>query len=79
MEKKKRDLSIDIAKGLLGIFVIFGHLFGGIPGVQAVMHPLLLPSFFMLSGLMIRLTKETEKPFSMIALKRTTGCWRARD
>ena len=71
MEQKKRDVSIDIAKGILGILVIFGHMFGGMTGVQAVMHPLLLPSFFMISGLMMRMTGEAKRPFPGILLKRT--------
>ena len=73
MEQKKRDVSIDIAKGILGILVIFGHMFGGMTGVQTVMHPLLLPSFFMISGLMMRMTGEAKRPFPGILLKRTIG------
>ena len=73
MERKSRDVSIDIAKGVLGLLVILGHMFSGIPGIQAVMHPLLLPSFFMISGLMMRITGEPERPFSRIVLKRTIG------
>ena len=73
MEQKKRDVSIDIAKGILGALVIFGHMFGGVSGVQAVMHPLLLPSFFMISGLMMRMTGEAKRPFPGILLKRSTG------
>ena len=71
---KKRDLTLDAAKGLLILMVVYAHCFtdGMVHDYIFAFH---MPAFFVISGMTAGLSMEIEKPFAKTILKllRTLG------
>ncbi len=71
---QKRDLSLDAAKGLLILSVVFAHCF-----TEGILHDFIfsfhMPAFFVISGVTAALSREAEKPFwkTVWKLLRTLG------
>ena len=69
-----RDLSLDAAKGLLILMVVYAHCF-----TDGVVHDFFfafhMPAFFVISGLTSAMTKETDRPLAdtVWKLMRTIG------
>ena len=59
---QKRDLSLDAAKGLLILTVVYAHCF-----TEGILHDFIfsfhMPAFFVISGITAALSREAEKPF----------------
>ena len=65
---RKRDPSLDAAKGLLILSVVFAHCF-----TEGILHDFIfsfhMPAFFVISGVTAALSREAEKPFWKTAWK----------
>ena len=65
---RKRDPSLDAAKGLLILSVVFAHCF-----TEGILHDFIfsfhMPAFFVISGVTAALSKEAEKPVWKTAWK----------
>ena len=54
---RERDESLDVAKGILAIFVVYGHVFTG-GRLYSFIYTFHIPAFFMITGVLIGLTEE---------------------
>ncbi len=60
-----RDQSIDVAKGILTIFVVYGHVFSESYG-KSFVYAFHIPAFFIISGMLICVTEEWKRSWLQI-------------
>ena len=64
----QRDSAIDIAKGILALSVVYGHVFAS-GGWHSFIYCFHMPAFFVITGLLLRLTNETHKAYVYVISK----------
>lgn len=79
MNEKKRVTYLDMAKGIGIILMVVGHLIGSVQTIDykeylvPVYHWLTsfhMPLFFIISGILLRITKEEERPMRQIIVRK---------
>lgn len=70
---RKRIEWLDIAKGICILLVVLGHELTWDEGLRYSIYAFHIPVLFVLSGMTIFITRETEKDFSTFLKKNING------